>query len=152
MTFNPFDKQLESAEVRELELGSSLNTIKNEIDWYEGTDLTVLTDSRNELQNELEKQSLSCTHLRDKVQQIKANISILSLTIGSLLNPINWFDSQQRALRGHISVLEKSLIEVNKNSSKAEGQLQNIKQRRVPRLQKLRDIKTSISIPKVRSV
>tara|TARA_B110000503_G_C7137251_1_gene409343 strand:+ start:377 stop:1594 length:1218 start_codon:yes stop_codon:yes gene_type:complete len=129
MTFNPFDKQLESAKARELELGSSLNTVKNEIDWYGGTDLTVLTDSRNELQNKLEKQSLSCTHLRGEVQQIEANINKLSESINSLWNPKNWFDSQQRDLRGRASVLEKSLKEVNKNSSKAQGQLQNIKQR-----------------------
>ena len=129
MTFNPFDKQLESAKARELELGSSLNAVKNEIDWYGGTDLTVLTDSRNELQNKLEKQSLSCTHLRGEVQQIEANINKLSESINSLWNPKNWFDSQQRDLRGRASVLEKSLKEVNKNTSKAQEQLQNIKQR-----------------------
>lgn len=128
MTLNPFDKQLESAKARESELCSSLNIIKNEIDWYEGTDLKILTDSLNELQNHLEKQSLSCTQLRGEVQQIEENINKLSEFINSLWNPKNWFDSQQRALRGRVSVLEKSLKEAKTNSSKAQDQLQNIKQ------------------------
>ena len=128
MILNPFDKQLESAKARESELYSSLNTIKNEIDWYEGKDLNVLTDSLNELKNYLEKKYLSCSQLCGEVQKIEANINKLSESINSLWNPKNWFDSQQLDLRDRVSVLEKSLKEVIKNSSKAQNQLQNIKQ------------------------
>lgn len=128
MTFNPFDKKLEKAEAKKSELCSSLNTVNNEIDWYVGTELEMLTDSLDELQIYLEKQSLNCIQLRGEVQNIKVNINNLSKSINSLWNPINWFDSQQRDLRGRISELDKVLKEAIKNSAKMEHRYQNTKQ------------------------
>lgn len=126
MRLNPFDEQLENAETRASELRYSLKSIRNEIDWYESTELKVLDDSRDELQSQLEIQSQDCTRLRGEVQQIEASINKLSESVNSLWNPKNWFDSQQRLLRGLVAAKKTSLETVRKNASTAQGHLQNI--------------------------
>jgi hypothetical protein len=126
MKLNPFDEQLENAETRASELRYSLKSIRNEIDWYESTELKVLDDSRDELQSQLEIQSQDCTRLRGEVQQIEASINKLSESVNSLWNPKNWFDSQQRLLRGLVAAKKTSLETVRKNASTAQGHLQNI--------------------------
>lgn len=93
-----------------------------------GTDLQVLTDRYNELQDELEKQSLICTQLNSEAHQIEVNVNKLTESINSLWNPKNWFDSQQRHLRSRVSALEKLFKEANENSSKARVKQQNIKE------------------------
>lgn len=126
MTLNPFDKQLENAETRASELRSSLKTIENEIEWYERTELKVLADSRNDLQSKLERRSQDCTRLRGEVQKIEAAIINQSESLNSLWNPKNWFDSQQRELRGRVAAMKKSLETARRNASTAQGQLQDL--------------------------
>ncbi|MBO2646362.1 hypothetical protein [Shewanella algae] len=109
-----------------MDLTSSLKTIRNEIDWYESTDLKALTNSHRELQSELESQSRECTQSRGKVQQIQENINNQSRSINSLWNPINWFDSQQRDLRDRVAAMKKSLATAKKYASKAQARLQEL--------------------------
>lgn len=129
MKLNPFDEQFESAKSRASELRSSLKSIRNAIDWYESTELKVLADSRDELQSQLDIQSQDCTRLRGEIQQIESSINKLSESVNSLWNPKNWFDSQQRELRGRVSAKKASLETVRTNASTAQGHLQGLKQR-----------------------
>lgn len=129
MILNPLDKQLENAKTRASELSSSLKTIRSEIDWYEGTEQKVLADSRDELQSELESHSQDCRRLRHEVQQIETAISKHSESINSLWNPKNWFDSQQRDIRGRVAAMKKSLETARNIASTAQGQLQDLEHR-----------------------
>jgi hypothetical protein len=126
MKLNPLGEQLENAETMASELRSVLKSIRNEIDWYESADLKVLADSRVELQSQLDIQSQDCTRLRGETQQIEASINKLSGSVNSLWNPKNWFDSQQRELRGCVSAKKTSLETVRKNASTAQGHLQDL--------------------------
>ena len=126
MILNPFDKQLENAKTKVSELSSRLKAIRTEIDWYEGTELNVLVDSRNKIQRELESQSLNCTRLRGEVQQIETDINELSKYIESLWNPMSWFDSQQRVFRGRVAAKKKSLQTVRKKALIAQGLLEDL--------------------------
>jgi len=126
MRLNPFDEQLENAEARAFDLSSGLKTLRNEIDWYESTDLKVLSNSHHELQHDLESQSFECTKIQREVQQIEVSINNQSESINSLWNPKNWFDSRQRDLRGRVAAMKKTLETAKKNASKAQGQLQEL--------------------------
>ncbi|MBU2731407.1 coiled-coil domain-containing protein [Acidithiobacillus ferridurans] len=126
MKLNPFDEQLESAETRASELRSSLKSISNEIYWYESTELKVLADSRDEFQSQLDIQSQVCTILKRKIGQVEESINKLSGSVSSLWNPKNWFDSQQRELRGSVSAEKTSLKTLRKTASTAQGHLQDL--------------------------
>ncbi len=126
MKLNPFDEQLENAETRASELSVNLKSIIKDINWYESTELKVLVDSRDKLQNQLDIQSHDCIRLRDEITQIEASINKLSESVSSLFNPKNWFDSRQRELRGSVSAKKTSLKTLRNNASTAQDELHNI--------------------------
>ncbi|MCH1918006.1 hypothetical protein L9G15_01005 [Shewanella sp. A3A] len=129
MILNPFEEQLEQAQAKAHKLMSDLKVLVNEIDWYESTDLDILSNSRLKLEHELQRQLFECTEAHEKVKNIKANIIRHSPAINSLWNPKNWFDSQQRDLRSHLADLKKSLEIANSNTYKAQEKLQEIKRK-----------------------
>lgn len=126
MTPNPLNDELMNAMDIELELSSSINNLRKEIEWYRSTNFKVLNDSRNDLKYELESLSLKRKQLSGDIQKIEANIKDLSELINSFWNPKNWFNLQQRDFRIRKAVLLESLGLESNNFLKVQAQTKNI--------------------------
>ena len=70
MNFNPFDRQLESAKQKVSDLSASLKIIRQDIEWYEGTELATLTDHLEVLYSDSEAQSRECDRLGKEADQV----------------------------------------------------------------------------------
>ncbi|GAA5139962.1 hypothetical protein [Alloalcanivorax gelatiniphagus] len=128
MTLNPFNNKLQNCETRALELRSNLKAIRDEADWYESTDLNILTDIHDGLKNKLQLQSKYYTRIRSEIQRIEEAIGKKSESLTSLWNPKNWFDAKQRDLRGLIEAMKKNLESAKKNASITEVQLKDLEE------------------------
>ena len=129
MNLNPFDRQLESAKQKVSDLSASLKIIRQDIEWYEGTELATLTDHREALYSDSEAQSRECDRLGKEAGQAASNFRELSQSIKSLWNPKNWFDSEQRNLRSRAEKLKESVDKARKRFSQAQERFQNISRR-----------------------
>ncbi len=129
MILNPFDKELEKAEQKVSDLRTSLNKIRQEIDWFEGIKLDTLINQHEELISASGAQSRKCIQLRGEVAQIQFDFNKTSKSINSLWNPRNWFNQEQRDLRDRRAKLKVSLERAKKSNTKARERMQDIDRR-----------------------
>ena len=119
MSLNPFDRQLESSKQKASDLSASLNSIRQELDWYEGTELAALAEQYEAIRFDLEAESSERDRIANDLKKIESNLRNLSQSIRSLWNPKNWFNAEQRHLRTCAENLKKSLDQAQKAHSQA---------------------------------
>lgn len=130
MTINPFDNQLKKESKKASDLNYSLKKIKEDLDWFENTDLEKLFQDREELLSATENQSRECVRLRAEAAKIKSNLDELLPSVNSLWNPKNWFDSKQRSLRERSENLKQSLSRAEGVHFKSQERLQDAARRK----------------------
>ncbi len=124
MSLNPFDRQLESSKQKASDLSASLNSIRQELDWYEGTELAALAEQYEAIRFDLEAESSERDRIANDLKKIESNLRNLSQSIRSLWNPKNWFNAEQRHLRTCAENLKKSVDQAQKAHSQANYRLQ----------------------------
>jgi|TARA_R100000093_G_C1945485_1_gene74262 predicted nucleic acid-binding Zn-ribbon protein len=129
MSLNPFDAELDNAEKEASELRVKLEEARSDLDWYDRTDPKVLSKNIEDLHGKRKLQSKLCNELQAEVYSIEQMISSLSLSINSRLNPINWFDSDQRGKRRNSAAMKKMLADRKNEISRVEVELTKLKQK-----------------------
>lgn len=126
MNINPFDDILAKKNQEVSNLSADLKTINQELAWYEGTELTVLTCHHEALCLDLKKQSHECDQLSEKIEEKTSKYRDVSVSVKSIWNPKNWFDAEQRSLRSRANNLKNSLEQEKETLSKAQKKSQKI--------------------------